>query len=294
MQTINNKEFGNNLKQILQNTEMLPPLPETARELLKLRNEPDANMEQLVGLIEKDPSLAAFVVKYARMAIFSYGERITSVQHAVSLALGFNNALNMTIGVASSGCLKVTKHGPLGRIHVWRQALACAALCRELCKIMSNKHQIDSGLAYLCGLLHNFGYLLFGHLLPQQFDFLNNLCSRYPEKDIRHLELHAFGITHDVVGTYLIKAWQLPDEIATTVAEHHFPDYEGKYSQYVKLVATVNRLLQYEGMADDCQHVETTVLLESLQICGSDAEMALKKIHDCQSEFDKLADELTT
>ncbi|GJL74826.1 HDOD domain-containing protein [Nitrosomonas sp.] len=283
---------NNNLQQMLPHAEKLPPLPETAQALILLRNAPNASLDQLVTLIEKDPGLSTFIMKYARMAIFGYGERITSVWHAISLALGFNNALNMAIGVASAGCLKITNRGPLGRIRIWHHALKCAALCRELCKTMGEKQPVDSGLAYLCGLFHNFGYLLFGHLHPQQYAFLNDLCLRYPEREIRHLELHVFGITHDFAGAHLIEAWRLPGEIATAVAEHHFPDYEGEHARYVRLVAIANRLLQNEDKSDACDYIETATMLESLQIPVQDAEAALQKIQSCLSEFDTLATEL--
>ncbi|PTN12084.1 HDOD domain-containing protein [Nitrosomonas aestuarii] len=292
MENRNNEAAKTNLQQMLLHPEKLPPLPETAQALILLRNNPNANLDELVTIIEKDPGLASFIMKYARMAIFGYGERITSVWHAISLALGFNSALNMATGVASAGCLKITNRGPLGRIRIWHHALKCAALCRELAKTMEQKQSVDSGLAYLCGLFHNFGYLLFGHLLPQQYTFLNDLCLYYPAKETRHLELQVFGITHDFAGAYLIEAWQLPGEIVTAVAEHHFPDYEGQHAHYVKLVAVANRLLQNEGISDACDHIETAALLECLQIPGPDAEAALQMIDSCLDDFDTLATDL--
>ena len=285
------EDFGNHLRQILAHTDMLPPLPETARKLLDLRNQADPHIDLLVSLIEADPCLTAFILRCARMSIFGFGERITSVNHAISLALGFTSALNMSIGVASAGCLKIPDHGPLGRIRIWSQALGCATFCRELWKAMdkNQRNQVNPDLAYLCGLFHNFGYLLFGHLLPKQLGLLNDLSIRHPETDLRQLELHAFGITHDVIGTYLIKAWNLPDEIATAVAEHHFPDYAGKDVHYVELVVTANHLLEAENSTDACDHPETSTLLQSLGIDVDDARAALEAILSCQSDFDNLA-----
>ena len=292
MEIPNKDTFSKNLYQTLQRTKLLPPLPETAHELLKLRNNPDANLEQLTRLIEKDPSLAAFIMTYARMAVYGYSDRITSVHSAVTLVLGFNAALNITFGIASAGCLKVPNQGPLGRLRIWSQALECAALCRELSNTMTKKQLIDPGLAYLSGLFHNFGYLLFAHLHPVQFNYLNDLVSRHPEEDARTLEIHAIGITHDTIGMYLIKAWDLPKEIAVAVAEHHFPDYSGEHAPYVQLVATANRLLKSNGMADACHYLETPSLLENLGISETDAEIALEKIRECEGEFNKLAKEL--
>jgi putative nucleotidyltransferase with HDIG domain len=286
------QEFSTNLRQTLQQTALLPVLPETARKIIELRNKPDANIEQLVHIIESDPALAAFVMKYARLAIFGYSDRITSVEHAVSLVLGYTTALNVTMGVATAGCLEIPKQGPLGLIRIWSEALECALLCRELCKHTAKKQIVDSGLAYLGGLLHNIGYIIFGHLRPKEFASLNKLVACYPKYDIRTLEMQRFGITHDTIGMYLLKAWNLPEEVAVIVAEHHFPDYAGEYAVYVKLVATANRLLQKDGMLDACPYVETSVLLEDLGISKLEAETALYQVQACQSEFNTLAQEL--
>lgn len=292
MLIINKLEFSQNFRSILQQAGQIPALPETARALLKLRNHPETNLEQLTSVIEHDPALAAFIMKYARMSIFGYGNRINSVHLAVSLVLGFNTALNLALGVTSSGCLKLPNRGALGRIRMWNQALECAALCRELCHVMTEKHLANGELLYLSGLFHNFGYFLFAHLYPKEFSYLNDLVTRYPEQDARALQLQVFGITHDTIGMYLIKAWDLPEEIAVAVAEQNFPDYSGKHASYVKLLAIANRLLQDQTPVDGCPYIDTLTLMDCLGIDEQAAKAAQEKIRGCQNEFQVLAQDL--
>ena len=293
MLVLNKLEFSHNLRRTLQHVSQLPPLPETTQELLKLRNDPNANIERLTSLIEKDPSLTAFIMKYARMSIFGYGDRISSVHHAITLVLGFNTALNLTLCTISAGCFKLPNDGALGRIRIWSQALACAALSSELCQKMANKELINCDLAYLNGLFHNFGHLLFGHLYPREFSFLNNLVSRHPEHNARVLQLHTFGIAYDTIGMYLIKAWNLPEEIMTAVAEQHFPDYSGNHAAYVKLIAVAKRLLSNQPTPDGCPNFATAALLEELSISESDAKLAQERIFGSQKEFLVIAEEIS-
>lgn len=292
MLSINKLEFGQNFRSILQQAEQIPPFPESARALLKLRNHPDANLDQLVNLIERDPGLSAAIIKYTRMSIFGYGNRINSVRHAISLVLGFDTALNLSMSIVSSGCLKLPSQGALGRIRLWSQTLACATLCRELCRMTANKNLINCELMYLGGLFHHFGYLLFAHLYPKEFAYLNDLISRYPEQDVRSVQLQIFGITHDTIGMYLLKAWSLQEEIAVTVAEQYFPDYSGRHAPYVKLIAVANRLLREQPAVDGCSYLETPVLLECLGINEQDALAAADKIRQCNPQFIALAQEL--
>lgn len=293
MLVLNKLEFSHNLRRTLQHVSQLPPLPETTQQLLKLRNDPDANIERLTSLIEKDPSLTAFIMKYARMSIFGYGDRISSVHHAITLVLGFNTALNLTLCTISAGCFKLPNDGALGRVRIWSQALACATLGSELCQKMANKDLINCDLAYLNGLFHNFGHLLFGHLYPREFSFLNNLVSRHPELNARVLQLHTFGIAYDTIGMYLIKAWNLPEEIMTAVAEQHFPDYSGNHAAYVKLIAVAKRLLSNQPNPDGCSNVATAALLDELGISESDAKLAQERICGSQNEFLVIAEEIS-
>ncbi|SER37917.1 HD-like signal output (HDOD) domain, no enzymatic activity [Nitrosomonas sp. Nm51] len=289
MNVHNRQALNANLRETLQQTELIPPLSETANKLLQLRNRQDANLEELVSVIEDDPSLAAFVMKYARMAIFGYGDRITSVTYAVSLVLGYTTALNVTLGVASSGSLKMPDDGPLGRVRLWKDALQCAQLCRQLCRLMKKEQCIDPDLAYLGGLLHNFGYLLVGHVCPREFASLNEMMAHNPEQDIRPLELQQFGITHDLVGLYLLKAWRLPEEVIMMAAKHHYPDSVGKHVIYVKVVATANRLLHKDCITDACEHIETSALLEELGIGEAEAGLELEQVLAIQDELEELA-----
>lgn len=285
----NRQVLNENLRETLQQTELIPPLPETASKILLLRNKPDAHLDELVCVIESDPSLAAFVMKYARMAIFGYGDRITSVTHAVSLVLGYATALNVTLSVAASGSLKMPNYGPLGRVCLWRDALLCAQLCRQIARALKKKHCINPELAYLGGLLHNFGYLMFAHFCPREFASLNEMIGQNPNQDIRPLEIQHFGITHDLIGLYLLKAWCLPEEVIMMAAKHHYPDSVGKHVNYVKLVATTNRLLHKDGVPDACEHIETSAMMDELGINEADAEIELEKVVECRSELEELA-----
>jgi HD-like signal output (HDOD) protein len=293
VEIINKREFSENFRNRLQLLEQLPALPETAQQLLRLRNNPDADSKQLVTIIDSDPSLAAQVIRYAQLAGFGYGGRITSSEQAVSLVLGFSPALYMVLGLATAPSMKIANTGPLARTVIWQQGLATAALCQELSKAMPKEKEISSGLAYLSGLFHNFGYLLFGHFYPEEYRYLNEIVDRHPNEKIRALELHAFGISHDMIGMWLMRAWKMPEEICTAVAEHHFPDYEGKHADYAKLIALANRLLNNSGMGDSCSYIENDALLESLGISQEQAQSAMEKIQPNLPGYSEIAKAIT-
>lgn len=59
------------IKQRLDETLELPPLPETAQRIIKLRADPNADISDLTNIVEIDPSLAAQVVSWAASPYYS-------------------------------------------------------------------------------------------------------------------------------------------------------------------------------------------------------------------------------
>ena len=57
------------IKQRLEDTLELPPLPQSAQDIIKLRSDPDAGSDELADIIERDPSLAAQVVSLSLIHI---------------------------------------------------------------------------------------------------------------------------------------------------------------------------------------------------------------------------------
>lgn len=293
MLDLDKNQFSHHFRNLLEEVEQIPPFPESAQSLFTLRQNPNATIDQLTEIIEKDPGLTSFILKYARIPIFGYGYRINNVNQAIKLVLGFNTASSLIMGITSSNCLKMQKHGQLGYIKIWSKTLECAALCRELALIMKDQSQMNSDLAYLCGLFQNFGYFLFGHFFPKEYSYLNDLVARYPEQSFRMIQLQFFGITHDTIGKYLMKGWNLPEEVVVAIAEQNYPDYSGNHAPYVKLIAVANRLLQGKlKNVDGCPYVETISLLESLGINETEAIKAKENILGCQNDFANLSQSL--
>lgn len=289
MEIANKAEFNASFRQQLQQTDQLPPLPETARQLLILRNKKDAQLDDLVKVVKQDPSLTAQVLRYGRQAIYGYGDRIKGVKEAIALVMGFDIALHFCLGISSGKTLQCTNTGPLGRTMVWQQALECASLCQLLAPKCRIENKPNVGISYLAGLFHNFGYLLFGHLHPKEYAHLNKIVERYPHTEIRAIELHSFGISHDMIGMELMRAWNMPGEIVQAVAEHHFPDYDGEHALYGKLVALSNRLMEKPGMQDNSIRLPTDKLLEQLNIAENKAAEALAQVRSQQEAFTAMA-----
>ena len=274
----------------LQRLYRLPPMPALALRILRLTTNSEATARELAELIEFDPSLTAQIMRYARSALFNYPGEINTVQDAVTRVLGFDRVAHVAIGIAAVRAFDVPRQGMLGLANFWRHSLYCAFLCQSL----ADQCGADKGLAYLCGLLHNFGLLLVGHLFPAEFEELNTLREANPEISMYSLEQQVFGqargdqvlaVGHGAIGGILHKLWQLPEPVVKAAGMHQHPGYHGEHENYVRMVQLANGLLKARDVGDEFNPDDLPALLAAL-----DLDPAV--VADLEEEIDRVAPDL--
>ncbi len=279
----------------------LPPMPEMARRVLALRNNPDASISELAEIIEYDPSLAAQVVRYATSPFYAYRGKVNSIQDAITRVLGFDMVMNMALGLATSKSFKNPCDGPLGLHAFWRHAVYSATLVQALAKRMSPRIRPQPGMVYLAGLLHNFGFLLLGHLFPPEFKLLNKLVAAHPESPVTALEKCVLGMGqaqnllemgHAQIGAWLMQSWRMPDEIIVTLREHHNPEYIGDHAIFPHLVMIADHVLKGREIGDACDAQIPPTALDTIGLTEETVmEIAEQLFEDCSS-LDTMARQL--
>ncbi|MGC8121661.1 HDOD domain-containing protein [Marinobacter sp. VGCF2001] len=283
----------------LQKLYRLPPMPALALRILRLTANSEATAKELAELIEFDPSMTAQIMRYARSALFNYPGQINSVQEAVTRVLGFDRVAHIALGIASVRAFDVPRSGILGMDSFWRHSLYCAFLCQSLASHAGH----DKGLAYLCGLLHNFGLLLVGHLFPSEFEELNALREINPEASMHSLEQEVFGhserqdilaVGHGAIGGILHRLWQLPEAVIKAAGMHQHIGYQGEHEAYVQMVQLANALLKERGIGDEFNADDIPALVESLGLGPHVPERVQKDIDQVASDLDVLASSLAS
>lgn len=286
------EEVANQLQKLYR----LPPMPALALRILNLTSNTDANARELSDLIELDPSLAAQVMRYARSALFNYPGQINSVHEAVTRVLGFDRVAHIALGIVSVKAFDVPRSGWLGVDNFWRHSLYCAFLCQSIAAARGG----DRALAYLCGLLHNFGLLLIGHLFPQEYQKLCELRESEPEASMSELEQQVFGgasrellsIGHGAIGGILHRLWQLPDPVVRAAGMHQRSDYQGDHEDYVLTVQLANGLLKARDIGDEHNPDDLAGLLDRLGLPYTATEDLNQEIDRVAADLDALASSL--
>ncbi len=271
------------LRKKIAQLEELPAMPDMAQKIYQLSANTTADSGKLAEVIETDPSLAAQVMRYAGSPFFGYRGKIESIHAAISRVLGYDMVMNLALGLATAKPFKTQRSGPLGLDGFWRHATYSAALVQTLGAQLPQAMRPSPGLAYLAGLLHNFGHLLIGHLQKEEFAELNNRIIASPNTPVLQLEQQVFGSNHAEFGAWLMQQWKLPEEIIVSMREHHNEQYAGEHKVYSQLVMIADRILKSHGMGDAPNGDLPTEILQELKLKEVQILLVVNRVlEDCE------------
>ncbi|MBC3414088.1 HDOD domain-containing protein [Pseudomonas sp. SWRI107] len=273
----------------LEETIEIPPLADTAQKIIKLRVDPNASIDDITGVVETDPALAAQVVSWAASPYYASPGKIRSVEDAIVRVLGFDLVINLALGLALGKTLSLPKDNPQQATPYWQQSIYTAAVIEGLTRAMPRAERPEAGLTYLAGLLHNFGYLLLAHVFPPHFSLICRHLEVNPHLCHSYVETHLLGISREQIGAWLMKLWDMPDELSTALRFQHDPAYEGEYSAYPNLVCLAVRLLRSRGIGSGPVEEIPDALLERLGLTRGKAEEVVNKVLEAEALLRELA-----
>lgn len=281
------------IKQRLEETLELPPLSDTAQRIIQLRVNPNADISDLAQIVETDPSLAAQVVSWAASPYYSAPGKIKSIHDAIVRVLGFDMVLNLALGLALGRTMTLPKHGPHGALPYWQQAVYMAATIEGLVTAIPRDQRPSFGMAYLCGLLHNFGCLILAEVFPPHYQNYAQMADANPHITHQAIERHLIGVTREQLASTLMSLWSMPEEVVVALRHQNNPDYAGEFSAYAKLIFVAQRLLHQHGVGlgpklDIPEHV-----FAELHLDPAKAKATVANIIESEGELQHIALQLT-
>jgi len=276
----------------LEETIEIPPLAHTAQKIIKLRVNPDASVDDITGVVETDPALAAQVVSWAASPYYRAPGKIRSVEDAIVRVLGFDLVINLALGLALGKTLSLPKDQPQQATPYWQQAIYTAAVIEGLNRAIPRPQRPEAGLSYLAGLLHNFGYLVLAHVFPPHFSLICRHLEVNPHLTHSVVEQHLLGITREQIGSWLMRYWGMPDELSTALRFQHDPDYQGEHAGHANLVCLAVRLLRNRGIGSGPYNEIPQGLFDRLGLTREKANEVVTRVLDAEAALRALATQI--
>jgi HD-like signal output (HDOD) protein/prolyl-tRNA editing enzyme YbaK/EbsC (Cys-tRNA(Pro) deacylase) len=281
------------IKQRLEETLELPPLSETAQRIIKLRVNPNADISDLAQIVELDPSLTAQVISWAASPYYSAPGKIKSVHDAIVRVLGFDMVLNLALGLSLGKTMTLPKEGPHGTLPYWQQSVYMAAMIEGLVTAIPREHRPSFGMAYLCGLLHNFGYLILAEIFPPYFHSYCELADANPHVNHQAIERHLLGITREQLASTLMSLWTMPEEVVISLRHQNNPNYQGEHASYAKLIFVAQRLLHQRNIGQGPKLEIPQQVFDDLHLDPEKAQLAIKNILEAGADLQHIAKDLS-
>lgn len=206
------------MRRIVERIQNLPTLPQVVTQILKLVNDPDSNAGDIQGILSRDQSLTAKVMRLVNSSFYGYAGKIKTLQQAVVI-LGFDTiksvALSATIFSAFSGKGRAS----FDRDAFWHHAIATGIASRLLAAEVKSKETEE---AFLAGIIHDIGKVVLDEYAPVEFDRV----LQYVEQNnvlIYEAERKVLGSSHAQVGRWLATKWNLPADLVDVIFYHHQP-----------------------------------------------------------------------
>jgi putative nucleotidyltransferase with HDIG domain len=189
----------------------LPVLPQAAIEVQELIAK-NSGLPQIVRAIEREPTVAAALVKYANAAVYAGLREVTDLQQAVA-RLGLDQVRQTVVSLSAKAAFKADNPAQ-ARYYatIWKHSLTTAVAARRLAEFVS----VPKETAFLAGLLHDIGRVCVLRGIttlrkrdPKGFVLPDNTIGEFTDA------------LHCPIAEVLCKAWNIPAELSEAIKRHH-------------------------------------------------------------------------
>lgn len=225
--------------------EHLQLIPEAAVKLLQLTHDENADIRDLIKIIETEPALASQILKTVNSAAYGLRKATESIQRAITL-LGFNVIRNIAISLLLyNKLIKNKEHKAFNLLFFWQHCLFVATLSR---KIALHLNHPDPDLVYTAGLLHDIGKLVLENYGVISYSaFIDEYGDS--EQPVLQSERSFYGVTHTQVGYVFCQDWGLPEVISAVAAYHNSSNYDSHpYRLEIAIVAFADYIAWIQGI----------------------------------------------
>jgi putative nucleotidyltransferase with HDIG domain len=200
----------------------LAPISQAAVGLIGMLDQPNACNDDIVNVLKIDNVLTAKLLRACNSSYFGLADTVASIDQAV-LWLGHQQILHMALSLAFSHSMSaLVKDQVQDARELWRHSLITGLAAECLVKA-TDSIELDPGVAFTAGLLHDLGKVVLRNILTPEFQVA--IRDQIERQDLSEPEAEraVLGVDHAEVGKCLLASWHLPAGILEAVEHHHHP-----------------------------------------------------------------------
>jgi len=232
---------------LLQGDVQLASPPNVYFELQQVSEDPNKSLTDAAFIITQDAALSLKLLKIVNSAFYGFPAQITSISRAITM-IGIKELRSIVLSTVIIDKFSNLPGDMINMHDFWARSLRCALIAQELDKHLGNEF---SDSAFLCGIVHNIGQLVFLLRIPElarkSILALQAQEGHQPLLDEIYVEKSIIGFDHFQAGAALTKLWNLPNLITDSIKLHAYPDNVDTYHKIASIVRLADTYSRIEG-----------------------------------------------
>ncbi|MCW8904205.1 HDOD domain-containing protein [Sedimenticola sp.] len=233
----------------------LPSVPQVLLRLIEACHQVDVSFQDLAEIIQQDVALTAKITAVCNSPAYAQWNDDRDFNRLL-VVLGLNNIKTIAINAAVHqffSQFNVQTGKGLGTI--WYKSLWCAHAARSLATLTSYEFPDE---AYLAGLLHKLGQLVFLNNQPEAYGDL--LLKPHSDLSLTEHERELFGAAYHEVSALVVREWDLESFLSDALLYQNEPaDRLLEAPRLVRLTNFTHKLSD-PGIDSDILHAEAELL----------------------------------
>ncbi len=260
----------------------LPSPPGVAARIIELARDPKVDLGKVADLVCTDPALIAKILRTANSSLYAKQRKIQNLRQALAL-LGPSATVSIALSFSLVSPERAQQGDGIDYSLFWQRSLTAAIACRAFAEHLQ---LLEKEELFLAGLLQDIGMLALDKAIPEVYRDLSSE-SQANHHHLAGLERERLGEDHAAVGAWLLKTWNLPENLVEAVlSSHKFPDGNA-LSKFSWCVALSNRAADIFCSGDPGETTKQTLWSAQAVDLGTHALQAV--IRSVTQELPELA-----
>lgn len=207
------------LEKLINRSGKLGSLPAIVYKVFEVMDDPKSTATKIGKVINDDPALTARLLKLVNSPFYGFSGKVDTVYRAVAL-IGHTELRSVVVAASAIKAFEGIPSELVCMQDFWKRSLSTAVTARV---IAAFKREKGIERYFISGLLHDIGSLLLYLRMPDEMSQVLTL-QKTEVSDISLIEKNIMGFDHADVGGAILKKWNLPPYICSSVRYQVSPE----------------------------------------------------------------------
>ncbi len=193
-----------------------PALPQVVMQVIEVLNDPEATAADVAPLVEKDPALAAQVLRLVNSAYFGLSKKVSKIREATTL-LGLKEIKSLVLSYGVVNTIKDPGVETFDLKVFWSDSLFRALFAREVAALKDYEPEEAFAGALLCDVA-------IPVLLTKWYEGYKKVYETWQKnrnsRFLHEVEKEVLSWDHAQAGAWILRNWRLPDVLVCCVGLH--------------------------------------------------------------------------